>query len=123
MPWQIQGNHVDYTVVMDKVGIPEKIISGTTKITKSPDRLYLAELTAKFCEATGIIKDGFSFQTGAGGTSLAVSDYFSKIMKEKNIPVLRIETDYSPEDIEQLRTRIEAFIEMLATKKINVRGG
>jgi benzoyl-CoA reductase/2-hydroxyglutaryl-CoA dehydratase subunit BcrC/BadD/HgdB len=40
-----------------------------------------------------------------------------KIMKEKNIPVLRIETDYNPEDIEQLRTRIEAFVEMLGTKK------
>ena len=46
-----------------------------------------------------------------------------KIMKEKNIPVLRIETDYSPEDIEQLRTRIEAFVEMLGTKKIKIKGG
>ena len=85
MPWQIQGNNVDFTVKVDKVGEPEKIISGTTKITKSPDRLLLAEMTAKFCDATGLLKDGFSFQTGAGGTSLAVSDYFSKIMKEKNI--------------------------------------
>ena len=85
MPWQIQGNNVDYTVKIDKVGEPEKIISGTTKITKSPDRLLLAEMTAKFCDATGLLKNGFSFQTGAGGTSLAVSDYFSKIMKEKNI--------------------------------------
>ena len=85
VPWQIQGNYVDYTVKVDKVGIPEKIISGTTKITKSPDRLLLAEMTAKFCDVTGIIRDGFSFQTGAGGTSLAVSDYFSKIMKEKGI--------------------------------------
>ncbi|RZB33436.1 MAG: hypothetical protein SRB2_03989 [Desulfobacteraceae bacterium Eth-SRB2] len=42
-----------------------------------------------------------------------------KIMKDKNIPVLRIETDYSSEDIEQLRTRIEAFVEMLGTKKRN----
>lgn len=42
-----------------------------------------------------------------------------KIMNERNIPVLRVETDYSPEDIEQLRTRIEAFVEMLETKKIN----
>ncbi|MBW2039255.1 MAG: 2-hydroxyacyl-CoA dehydratase [Deltaproteobacteria bacterium] len=40
-----------------------------------------------------------------------------KIMKEKNIPVLRIETDYNPEDIEQLRTRIEAFIEIINSKK------
>jgi benzoyl-CoA reductase/2-hydroxyglutaryl-CoA dehydratase subunit BcrC/BadD/HgdB len=39
-----------------------------------------------------------------------------KIMKDRNIPVLRIETDYTPEDIEQLRTRIEAFVEMLGTR-------
>jgi len=85
IPWQIQGNYVDYTVVMDKVGIPEQIVSGTTEITKSPDRLFLAELTAKFCDVTGIIREGFSFQSGAGGTSLAVSEYFAKIMKEKGI--------------------------------------
>lgn len=85
IPWQIQGNNVDYTVKMDKVGIPEKIISGTTVITKSPDRLYLAELTAKFCDEAGIIKDGFSFQAGAGGTSLAVGDYFAQIMRERGI--------------------------------------
>jgi citrate lyase subunit alpha/citrate CoA-transferase len=85
VPWQIQGNLVDFTVKMDKVGIPELIISGTTEITKSPDRLYLAELTAKFCEQTGIIHNGFSFQTGAGGTSLAVSDYFAQIMRKKGI--------------------------------------
>lgn len=85
IPWQINGNFVDCVVKLDKIGIPEEIISGTTQITKSPDRLYLAELTAKFCEAAGIIKDGFSFQTGAGGTSLAVSNYFDKIMRRKNI--------------------------------------
>jgi citrate lyase subunit alpha / citrate CoA-transferase len=85
IPWQIQGNHVDYTVEMEKVGIPEKIISGTTKITKSPDRLLLAEMTAEFCDVTGIIHDGFSFQTGAGGTSLSVSQYFADIMRERNI--------------------------------------
>ena len=85
IPWQIQGNNVDFVVKIDKVGIPEKIISGTTNITKSPDRLLLAEMTAQFCEVTGIIKDGFSFQTGAGGTSLAVSDYFAQIMRQKGI--------------------------------------
>ncbi len=29
------------------------------------------------------------------------------------VPVLKIETDYSLEDREQLRTRIEAFLEVL----------
>ena len=85
VPWQIQGNYIDYTVEVDKVGEPEKIISGTTQITKSPDRLLLAEMTAKFCDAAGIIKEGFSFQTGAGGTSLAVSQYFGDIMRKRNI--------------------------------------
>jgi benzoyl-CoA reductase/2-hydroxyglutaryl-CoA dehydratase subunit BcrC/BadD/HgdB len=42
-----------------------------------------------------------------------------RIMKEKNIPLMRVETDYSPEDVEQLRTRIEAFVEMLGTRKKN----
>jgi citrate lyase subunit alpha / citrate CoA-transferase len=85
VPWQIQGSYVDYTVVMDKIGIPEKIVSGTTEITKSPDRLYLAELTAKFCDVVGIIHDGFSFQAGAGGTALSVGEYFAEIMREKKI--------------------------------------
>jgi citrate lyase subunit alpha/citrate CoA-transferase len=85
VPWQIQGNYVDYTVVTDKVGDPGQIVSGTTRITTSPDRLLLAELTARFCDEAGIIQNGFSFQTGAGGTSLAVGEYFKKIMKEKNI--------------------------------------
>jgi citrate lyase subunit alpha/citrate CoA-transferase len=85
VPWQIQGNHVDYTVKVDKVGIPEKIISGTTKITKSPDRLLIAELTAKFCDEAGLIKDGFSFQAGAGGTALSIGNFFADIMREKGI--------------------------------------
>jgi benzoyl-CoA reductase/2-hydroxyglutaryl-CoA dehydratase subunit BcrC/BadD/HgdB len=34
-------------------------------------------------------------------------------LQQEGIPVLRVETDYGPEDVEQLRTRIGAFIEML----------
>jgi benzoyl-CoA reductase/2-hydroxyglutaryl-CoA dehydratase subunit BcrC/BadD/HgdB len=40
-----------------------------------------------------------------------------KLMAELGVPVLRIETDYNPEDIEQLRTRVEAFVEMIREKK------
>jgi len=83
IPWQIHGNYVDHVVVVDQVGIPEKIISGTTQITKSPDRLYLAELTARFCDAAGIVRDGFSYQAGAGGTALSIGIYFSQMLKER----------------------------------------
>lgn len=85
IPWQIHGNYVDYVVVQECIGLPEKIVSGTTAITKSPDRLFLAELTARFCENAGIVRDGFSFQTGAGGTSLAVTYYFAEILRSKKI--------------------------------------
>jgi citrate lyase subunit alpha/citrate CoA-transferase len=82
-PWQIHGNNVDFVVKVDQVGIPEKIVSGTTKITKSPDRLLIAEMTARFCDEAGLIYDGFSFQAGAGGTALSIGNYFGEILKER----------------------------------------
>jgi citrate lyase subunit alpha/citrate CoA-transferase len=85
VPWQIQGNLVDFTVVVDKVGIPEKIVSGTTQITRSPDRLLLAEMTARFCEAAGLVREGFSFQAGAGGTSLSIGIYFAELLKKHGL--------------------------------------
>lgn len=85
LPWQIQGNYVDYVVKVDQVGVPQKIVSGTTEITKSPDRLLLAEMTAKFCEQAGIIQDGFSFQAGAGGTALSIGIYFADMLKAKGM--------------------------------------
>ena len=82
IPWQIHGNYVDYVVKVDKVGIPEKIVSGTTQITKSPDRLLIAEMTAQFCEQAGLIYDGFSYQAGAGGTALSIGNYFGDILRK-----------------------------------------
>jgi citrate lyase subunit alpha/citrate CoA-transferase len=83
LPMEIEGNYVDYVVQVDKIGIPEKIISGSTKITRSPDRLFLAELTAKFLQESEILKDGCYMQAGAGGTSLAIGHYIHQILKEK----------------------------------------
>jgi benzoyl-CoA reductase/2-hydroxyglutaryl-CoA dehydratase subunit BcrC/BadD/HgdB len=36
-----------------------------------------------------------------------------KALQEIGVPMLSIETDYSMEDVEQLKTRVEAFVEML----------
>jgi len=85
IPWQIHGNHVDYVVTMDDIGDPSKIISGTTQITRSPARLLIAEYIARFIKEAGILKDGFSFQAGAGGTALAFVMYLKKFMKEANV--------------------------------------
>ncbi len=85
VPWQIQGNNVDQVVVMDSIGDPSKIVSGTTQLTKSPDRLLIAEYTARFCDEAGIVRDGFSFQAGAGGTTLSFAIYLRDLMRERKI--------------------------------------
>jgi citrate lyase subunit alpha/citrate CoA-transferase len=85
IPWQIQGNNVDYVVQVDSIGDPTKIVSGTTQITRSPDRLRIAELVALFLRETGIMRNGFSFQAGAGGISLAFVDYLRGMMKEDGV--------------------------------------
>ncbi len=82
-PMEIEGNYVDYVVVADKIGLPEKIVSGTTEITKSPDRILIAELTASFLEKSGILHDGVTMQAGAGGTSLAIGVFIHEILKKK----------------------------------------
>jgi citrate lyase subunit alpha/citrate CoA-transferase len=85
VPWQIQGNNVDMVVLTESLGDPSKIVSGTTQITNSPDRLLIAEYVSSFVEQCGIIRDGFSFQAGAGGISLAVIKYLRDRMTEKEI--------------------------------------
>jgi len=85
LPWQIQGQNVDQVVVVDKVGIPERIVSGTTRITRSPDRLLIAEYIADFVRDAGILRDGFSFQAGAGGISLAFAQFLKEHMKAAGV--------------------------------------
>jgi citrate lyase subunit alpha/citrate CoA-transferase len=45
----------------------------------------MASHAAKVIEASGLLKDGFSFQTGAGGASLAAAKFLKDIMLKKEI--------------------------------------
>src|SRR5450755_4770093 len=85
IPWQIQGNNVDYVVEVESIGDPAKIVSGTTQITRSPDRLKVAEYVARFLRDAGIMRNGFSFQAGAGGIALAFVEYLKQMMKEDGV--------------------------------------
>lgn len=82
---EIDGTYVDYVVKVDKIGNSQGIVSGTTKPTKDPVQLKIAKDTIKIMDALGLIKQGMSFQTGAGGTSIAVADLLRKKMIDKNI--------------------------------------
>lgn len=77
--------YVDYVVEVDKIGDPTGIISGTTRITRDPVGLLMADYAAQVIAHSGLLKDGMSFQTGAGGASLAAAKYLQKIMLEKKI--------------------------------------
>jgi len=70
VPWQIQGNNVDFVVEVDSLGDPANLI---------------AEYVARFIEDAGIMKDGFSLQAGAGGTNLAFAIYLKESMEEKGV--------------------------------------
>jgi citrate lyase subunit alpha/citrate CoA-transferase len=85
LPWQIQGQRVDQVVLVEQVGIPEKIVSGTTVVTRSPERLLIAEHIADFVRDSGILRPGFSFQAGAGGISLAFAMFLKEHMKAASV--------------------------------------
>jgi citrate lyase subunit alpha/citrate CoA-transferase len=85
IPWQIQGNNVDFVVEVESIGDPALIVSGTTQITRSPDRQLIARDVARFLKETGIMRDGFSFQAGAGGIALAFVQHLKSLMKEAGV--------------------------------------
>jgi len=87
MPISIPSTHVDYVVEVDKIGDSDKIVSGTTRITRSPARLHTAHLAAQFIKESEYYRDGMGFQTGAGGISLAVTKELGDYMREDGIKV------------------------------------
>ncbi len=104
IPWHIQGNNVDYVVEVDSLGDASKIVSGTTQITKSPDRILIARYIAQFVEESGIMQNGFSFQAGAGGINLAFLVLLKERMKSQGIKARFIRggsTQYLTEMLEE----------------------
>lgn len=84
-PADITENYVDEVLLVDSIGRKEGIVSGTTKVTKDPVGLKIAKDTLKVMEATGLLKDGMSYQSGAGGISLAVTSYLRDYMIKNNL--------------------------------------
>lgn len=84
-PSDINEDYVDYILKVDSIGDKNGIVSGTTKVTKDPVGLKIAKDTLKVMKASGLLKDGFSYQSGAGGISLAVTDFLRDYMIKENI--------------------------------------
>jgi citrate lyase subunit alpha/citrate CoA-transferase len=85
VPFGIPESDVDYIVRVDEIGDPAGIMSGATRFTTNPKELVMAESAADVIEASGRLAEGFSFQTGTGGASLAVSRFLRDKMIAKGI--------------------------------------
>ncbi len=84
-PFEIQQGWTDYVLVVDEIGDPGSIASGTLKLTRSPARLRIARLAAAVVKASGYLVEGFSFQGGAGGISLAATMFVGEEMARAGI--------------------------------------
>ncbi|MBG9982079.1 citrate lyase subunit alpha [Aerococcaceae bacterium DSM 111020] len=84
-PISIPQTDVDYVVKVDAIGDPQGIAKGATRFTTNPKELIIAQNANEVIVNSPYYKEGFSFQTGTGGASLAVSRYLRESMIEDNI--------------------------------------
>jgi len=77
--------------------------------TPNPERLDHVVQMARGLNAAGVIHYSLQFC----GPYTTESYLVEKRLEEEGIPLLKLETDYSLEDVEQLKTRVEAFVEVL----------
>lgn len=78
--------------------------------TPNDDRMENVSELAKKVNADGVIHYSLLFCQPYSHESLKID----KALSVDGIPMLSIETDYSMEDVEQLKTRVEAFVETIA---------
>ena len=85
MPASVEAIDVDAVVIVDSIGDPQKIASAAARISQNPRDLMMAENAARVIASTPYFKEGFSFQTGVGGPSLAVNLFLEQYMDERGI--------------------------------------
>jgi benzoyl-CoA reductase/2-hydroxyglutaryl-CoA dehydratase subunit BcrC/BadD/HgdB len=109
-------NQVDLSGIdrSDRSEILDRIASRYFQIdcavfTPNPDRARHVEEMAARTRADGVIHYAIQFCT----PYLMESHGLEKSARKDGRPFLRLETDYSMEDVPQLETRIEAFLEIL----------
>lgn len=85
LPSSVSAIDVDCVCLVENIGDATKIATKEARITDNPRELMMAENAARIIAATPYFKDGFSFQTGVGGPSLAVNRFLEEHMVKKNI--------------------------------------
>ena len=85
LPASINQTMVDCVCVVDEIGDPKKIVSGAIRFSDNPRDLLIARNAVKAIVNSGYFKNGFVYQTGAAGASLAVTKLLREEMIKNNI--------------------------------------
>lgn len=85
VPASADETEVDYVVRMERVGDPAGITTGAVRMIRDPLGLTIAAQAAEVIAASGLLQEGFSFQTGTGGVSLAVARFLREKMEQSEV--------------------------------------
>jgi citrate lyase subunit alpha/citrate CoA-transferase len=81
----IPAQQINEVVQTTSIGDSGQIVSGTTSRAPSTTGRIIADLTADLIRVSGLLRNGFTFQTGAGATSLAVASALAPMMRDAGI--------------------------------------
>ncbi len=80
VPGQLSASHTDHVLRLPSIGDPGGIVSGTLEVTRDPLGLKIARMATEVIRHSGLLRNGVSFQSGAGGISLAITEQFNDML-------------------------------------------
>ncbi len=83
---------------------------GCACVSNNQPRIDMLDRMVDEYQVDGVLDMVLQFCTPFSVESLKIKEF---CQKEKGVPYLYLETDYSNADVEQINTRVEAFIEMI----------
>lgn len=81
----IPSSRIDSVLEVDSIGDPSKIATGSLGRKISANRLKIAETAVQVMWNSGFLKEGFNWQAGAGGMSIASGKFLKELMLDKNL--------------------------------------
>lgn len=80
----IPQTQVDYIAVIDSIGDPAGIATGSIRVSKNPAELVISQYAAKTIAATPFFHNDMIFQFGSGGMAIATAGYIRDEMLIRN---------------------------------------
>lgn len=81
----IPSSRIDAVLLVDSIGDPSKIATGSLARKMSAERLKIPETAIQVMWNSGLMRNGFNWQSGAGGMSIAAAKYLKELMLDKNL--------------------------------------